>query len=159
MQRNKNKGHTLIEAMFSAFLALACALIFSATIPFANFTRGKADNLNAATSLAQKTAESIRGGGYANSSVQRLSDDGKVQSTTAVNISGFPFGLTGESAQEFTSVDAANVDSPAAVLPGGRGFIKSEQVSADLRRITVIIAWQEKSVWKSVRIATLVANL
>jgi len=159
MRSNKNKGHTLIEAMFSAFLALACALIFSATVPFANFTRGKADNLNAATSLAQKTAESIRGAGYANSSVQRLADDGKVQSTTAVNISGFSFGTAGESAQEFTSVDAANVDSPAAVLPGGRGFIKSEQVSGDLRRITVIIAWQEKSAWKSVRIATLIANL
>ncbi len=159
MKNNTKRGHTLIEAMFSAFLALACALIFSATVPFANFTRGKADNLNAATSLAQKTAESIRGGGYANSTVGQLTSDGKVQSSTLVNISGFAFGQAGESALEFTSVDAANVDSPAAVLPGGRGFIKAEQVSADLRRITVIIAWQEKSVWKSVRLATLVANL
>ncbi|QYK54023.1 MAG: hypothetical protein KF824_03800 [Fimbriimonadaceae bacterium] len=159
MRSNKVRGHTLMEAMFSAFLALVCALIFTATVPFANFTRGKADNLNAATSLAQKTSESIRGGGYANSSAQRLADDGKVQSSTAVSISGFSFGTAGETALEFTTVDAANVDSPAAVLPNGRGYIKSEQVSADLRRVTVIIAWQEKSVWKSVRLATLIANL
>ncbi len=160
MKRKAQRGHTLIEAMFAAFLALVCALIFSATVPVANLTRGKAENLNQATSLAQKTLESIRGGKYPNASVSQLFADGKIQSTTAVNLGSLPgVGTAGEMAHEFTTVDVADVDSPGSVLPGGRGFIVSEQVNLDMRRITVIVAWQERSQWKSIRLMTLVANL
>lgn len=146
--------------MFAAFLALVCALIFSATVPVANFTRGKAEALNQATSLAQKTLESIRAGKYPNCSASQLLADGKIQSNTQVNLGTLPgVGTAGEMAYEFTTVEAGDVDSPGSVLPGGRGFIKTEQVSLDMRRITVIVAWQERSKWKSIRLMTLVANL
>lgn len=160
MNRRSQRGHTLIEAMFAAFLALVCALIFSATVPVANLTRGKAESLNQATSLGQKTVESIRSGKYPNCSAAQLFADGKIQSMTQVNLGTLPgVGTAGEMAYEFTTVESAEIDSPGSVLPAGRGFIKTEQVNLDMRRITVIIAWQERSQWKSIRLMTLIANL
>lgn len=155
----RKSGHTLLETMFAVFLALTCALIFAASAPVANVTRGKADHMNSAVSLAQKTAESIHSTGYPNATAERLLDNGLIDSGTAVNISGYPFGLSGETAYEATNIDSDMVDSPSKVLPGGRGFIKTEQVDLDLRRVTVIIAWQERSQWRSVRLSTLIANL
>lgn len=145
--------------MFAAFLALCCALIFAATVPMANFTRGKAENMNTAVSLAQKTAEAIRGGGYPNVAADRLLANGLIDNTNLTNISTYSFGNSGETAYPATNVDNNVVSSPANALPSGMQFVKVEQVDTDLRRVTVILAWKEKSVWKSVRIATLVANI
>jgi len=158
-KRNTRTGHTLIEAMFASFLALLCALIFSATIPVANITRGKADSLNSATSLAQKMIETARGEGYPNVTNQRLVDNGLADGTTLVNTNALGIGPAGEQALEFTNVDSAIVDSPGTVLPGGRGFIYSTQTGLDLRRVTVIVMWREKSGTRSVRLTSLVANL
>lgn len=159
VRRSRTGGHTLLETMFAVFLALICALIFSATIPIASITRGKAENMNSAVSLAQKTAELVRGGGYPNTLPSRLYDNNLIDSTTLQSIASYSFATAGEQAYECSNVDNALVDSPSKVLPNGKGFIKSEQVDLDLRRVTVIIAWQERSKWKSVRISTLVANL
>lgn len=154
-----NRGHTLLEAMMAAFLALITALIFSATIPIANFTRGKAENVNLATSLAAKTIEAVRGDGYPNTTAQRLYDNNFISSTSQVNIGSLGIGTAGEMAYDASDADSALVDSAAKVLPSGKGYIKTEQVDLELRRITVIIAWKEKDVWKTVRMGTLVANL
>lgn len=153
------RGHTLIEAMFASFLALICALIFAATIPVANLTRGKADNLSAATSLAQKMMESVRGEGYPNTTNQRLFEVGLADSTALITTASAGCGPVGESALEFSGIDSGLVDSPSSVLPEGRGFIKSEQVGLDVRRVTVIICWSERSSVKSIRLSSLVANL
>jgi type II secretory pathway pseudopilin PulG len=155
----RTAGHTLIESMFAAFLALICALIFSATIPVANFTRGKAENMNAATSLAQKVMERVRNEGYANTTHSRLVTVGLADSATLVNTSTYGCGPTGEQAMEFTNMEGSLIDSPATVLPSGRGFIYSQQVGIDVRRVNVIVNWQEGSTRKSVRLSTLVANL
>ncbi len=152
-------GHTLIEAMFASFLALLCALIFSATIPVANITRGKADNLNAATTLAQKMIETARGKGYPNVTNQRLFETGLADGTTLVNTNALGIGPVGEQALEFTNVDGTIVDSPGTVLPEGRGFIYSTQSGLDLRQVTIIVMWKEKSGTRSVRLTSLVANL
>lgn len=161
MQRAQRRlrAHTLIEAMFASFLALACALIFSATIPVANLTRGKADNMNAATSLAQKMIERVRHDGYPNASNAQFVANGLADSSTLSSTSAYGCGPVGEQALEFTNVDSGLVDSPAKVLPGGKGYIYATQTGIDLRQVTVIVAWKEKSVTKSVRLTTLVANL
>lgn len=157
--RNKQRGHSLLEAMMAAFLVLICALIFSATIPVANMTRGKAENLNIATSLSQKLMEKIRGTGYPNTTGARLLTVGLVDNTTVVDIGALGIGSAGETAFECTNVDGADFDSTARVLPNGRSFIKVEQISMDMRRLTVVMAWKEKSAWKSIRVASLSANL
>ena len=157
--RRVKGGHTLIEAMFASFLALVCALIFSATIPVANLTRGKAENMNLATSLAQKMMEKVRGEGYPNSTNQRLYDVGLADSTALVSTATYGCGPIGEQALQFTNIDASLVDSPAKTLPNGRGFIYSTQTGLDMRRITIVVSWQERSVTKSVRLTSLVANL
>lgn len=148
-----------METMFAVFLALVAALIFSATIPTANVSRGKAEYVNSAVSLANKTAETIRSRGYPNTNPDRLLANGLIDNQTLVNISAYPFALTGEQAYEASNVDNALVDSPSKTLPNGKGFVRTEQVDLDLRRVTVIVAWQERSQWKSVRVSTLVANL
>lgn len=157
--RRKRSGHTLLEAMFAVFLALACALIFAATVPVANTTRGKAEFMNSAVSLAQKTAEVVRSGGYPNTQPDRLYANKLIDSLTEVSISSYPFGSAGEKAYECSNIDNNLVDSPSRVLPNGKGFVQTSQVNIDLRQVTVIIAWQENSEWKSVRLSTLVANL
>lgn len=159
IKRRKRKGHTLLEAMFASFLALICALIFAATIPLANFTRGKAENMNLAVSLAQKSAETMKASGYPNVTPQRLYDNNLIDSLTQQSIAALPFGQTGEMAYPANNVDNALVDSPSKLLPEGRGYVIAEQADLDMRRITVIVAWKERSVWKSVRVSTWVANL
>ncbi|MCA0362015.1 MAG: hypothetical protein LCH41_13310 [Armatimonadetes bacterium] len=160
MQRRRSqKGHTLLEAMMSAFLALICALIFTATIPVANLTRGKAENTNSAVSLAQKTIETLRGQGYPNTTPTQLLSNGLIQSTTPVNLHSIGAGTAGETGFEFTETDTGVVDSPRTVLPNGRGFIRTESLQMGLRRVTVIVIWQERSETKLVRLSTLVANL
>ncbi|MFM9873948.1 MAG: hypothetical protein ACKVQS_10850 [Fimbriimonadaceae bacterium] len=158
-KRNSRNGHTLIEAMFASFLALLCALIFSATIPVANVTRGKADNMNAATTLAQKMIESARSKGYPNVTNQRLVDTGLADNTTLVNLNTLGVGSAGELAVEFTGIDSAIIDSPGTVLPSGRGFIYSTQTGLDMRQITVVVMWRESSGTRNVRLTSLVANL
>lgn len=153
------RAHTLIEAMFASFLALTCALIFTATIPVANLTRGKADHMNSATSLAQKMLERVRRDGYPNAENSRFVVNGLADASTLVSTSAYGCGPIGEQALEFTNVDASVVDSPAKVLPGGKGYIFSTQAGIDMRRVTVVVAWKENSVTKSVRLTTLVANL
>jgi hypothetical protein len=145
--------------MFASFLALLCALIFSATIPVANITRGKADSLNSATSLAQKMIETARGSGYPNVTNARLVDTGLADSATLVNTSSLGIGPSGEKAMEFTNVDSTVIDSPGTVLPSGRGFIYSTQTGLDLRQVTVIVMWKEKGGTRSVRLTSMVANL
>lgn len=158
-KRNVLSGHTLMEAMFASFLVLICALIFSATIPVANFTRGKAENLSSATSLAQKMMETVRGEGYPNTTHQRLFEVGLADSATLVSTHSAGCGPLGEQALEFTGIDSGVVDSPGSVLPQGRGFIFSEQLGLDVRRVTVIVSWRENADVKSIRLSSLVANL
>lgn len=157
--RRNRSGHTLIESMMAAFLALICALIFSATMPVANLTRGKADHLNTATSLSQKVLESVRGQGYPNSTPQRLFDRGLIESLTSVSLQPRGLGTAGESGFPFTNVDTGILDSPATVLPNGEGFLMTEMVGQDLRRVTVVVAWRERGTQRSLRVSTLVANL
>lgn len=156
---SKRSGHTLLEVMLASFLALACALIFAATVPVANFTRGKAENLSTAISLAQKTAEQIKVSGYPNVTGTQLLAKGLIDSTTKEDISSLPFGLTGEQAYPAKDVDNGVTDSPSKLLPEGRAYIMTDQVDLDLRRVTVVVCWKERSNWKSTRLSTLVANL
>lgn len=157
--RRHNSGHTLMEAMMASFLALVCALIFAATIPVANVTRGKAEYLNLATSLAQKQIEAIRHMQYPNTTAQRLFDNDRINSMTQINIGTLGVGTTGEMAYDASDVDTAETDSPRKLLPGGRGFVQTTQQGLDMRRVSVIVAWRERGEWRTVRVSTLVANL
>lgn len=152
------RGHTLMEAMLASAIALVCALVFAATMPVANVTRGKSALMNNATSLAQKTIERVRQEGYANASANRLVAIGLAESATPVNVGALGFGSPGEMALEATNIDAGQGDAPAQVLPDGRGFIKTESVGLDMRRVTVIIGWREKDRIRSVRVGTLLGN-
>ena len=158
-KRKSIKGQSLVEIVFAVFLALTCALIFASTAPIANVTRGKADYINSATSLAQKSIESVRSAGYANATPERMYSNGVIESLTLKDISSYPFGLQGENAYQATNVDGGQIDSPATVLPEGRAYVVYDQADLDLRSISVIVAWKEDGDWRSVRLSTLVANL
>lgn len=152
-------GHTLLEAMFASFLALTCALIFAATVPVANFTRGKAELVSLATSLAQKQMELIKGQGYPNVTATRLHDRGLIDSLTQIDLGTTSFGSSGEMAYLSKTIDGSLKDSAEVVLPSGRSYVMTEQVDLDLRRVTVVVAWKERDTWRDIRITTLVANL
>jgi len=150
MKRSKRiRGHTLIEVLIASFLALACALIFAATMPTANTSRVKADLNNRALSLAQKEMEAIRTLGFANTTPAQLAANGLIDSATPVATNTY----------SFTNIDTPAVDSPATVLPNGQGRVRIETAANDLRRVTIIVTWQERGRARTVTIATLVANL
>ncbi len=151
MRRTRlTRGHTLIEVMFASFMALCCALIYTATVPTANTSRAKADLNNRATSLAQRQLEEVRLVGFPNLTGPQLFANGMTDSAAPVS---------GGNTWAWTNTDNAQVDSPAQVLPGGTGQIRVEDVAMDLRRVTVTVSWRERTGNRTVTFATLVANL
>lgn len=152
-------GQTLVEAVFACFVTLTCALVFSATMPIANVSRGKGEKMAAATSLAYKQIESIKAQGYGSLDGPSLVADGLLNSTTTVDFQTEGLQSTSETGFESSAVDAAGVDSAGTVLPGGRSFVQISQADIDLRQVVVIVFWQEKGVWRSVRVGTLIANM
>ncbi|MCU0317004.1 MAG: hypothetical protein MUC92_10465 [Fimbriimonadaceae bacterium] len=145
--------------MFASFLALVCALLFSATMPIANASRVKADSLNTAVSIAQKQIERLRGSGYANLTPSQMHSQDLIDSQTLVNMGAEGFGSSGEHGYEFSGVDAAISDNASRLLVGGRGFVKVTNPSLELRRVEVVVVWKEKNAWRVVRVGTMVANL
>ncbi|MBX3110642.1 MAG: hypothetical protein KF857_01420 [Fimbriimonadaceae bacterium] len=158
-RRNKQRGHTLIEAMFAAMLALTCCLLFAATVPVANRSRGRAEFTSVATSLAQKQLEIIKGLGYAKLSKDALYSAGVVQSPTAVDLQAA--GLTDKTAlgYETTNLDSGQKDTAANALPSGRSFVQLSDVDIDLRQATVLVFWKDNGQNRSTSVTSLVANL
>lgn len=159
-QRRRLKGgQTLVEAVFACFVTLSCALVYSATIPVANVSRGKGEKLAAATSLAYKQIENIKAVGYGSLDGPSLVADGLLNSSTLVNFQTEGLQTSSETGFESSNIDAAGVDSAATILPNGRSFVQIAQADIDLRQVVVIVYWQEKGVWRSTRVGTLVANM
>ncbi|MCX7799044.1 MAG: hypothetical protein N2109_01730 [Fimbriimonadales bacterium] len=149
MVRRKRRASTLIEVLFASFLVALCASVLAASIPTATKCRLKATYSGLALSLAQKELEAIRTRGYPNVSGAQLASLGLLDSSTPVAADTF----------SFTNVDHPLHDSPARVLPEGKGFVTIEQVDLDLRRVTVRVEWRENGQTRSLLLATLVANL
>lgn len=147
--RRIRKGFTLIEVLFAVFMTLMCATILAATMPIATASRERADANNKATSIAQKQLEAIRGLGYGNITPGQLLAYKLIDSVTPVS----------DSTYSFKNVDKDAKDSVANVLPGGDGNVMIEQLDTDLRRVTVIVTYDDRNGKQEVRIATLVANL
>ncbi len=147
--KKRQKGHTLIEVMFAIFLVGVCALIFAGSMPMANTGRAKADRRNLATSLAQKQAEAVKAMGYVNLTPSQLYTLGLIDSETAVATNTY----------SFSNVDNGLVDSPALVLPSGKGRIKIETVDLDLKRVTIEVTWVEDGQTRKVELGTLIAYI
>jgi hypothetical protein len=158
-KRRTQRGQTLVEAVFACFVTLSCALVFSATMPIANVSRGKGEKMAAATSLAYKQIETIKAQGYAALDGPSLVGDGLLNSTTVVNFQSEGLQTTSETGFESSAIDSAGVDSAGTILPGGRSFVQINQSDIDLRQVVVVVFWQEKGVWRSVRVGTLIANM
>ena len=149
IRRKSQQAFSLIEVLFGIFLAGMCATILAATMPVANNSRLKANNQNAALSIAQKQVEVLRSIGYPNLTADRLYASGVIDSTTPLATDTY----------SFTNIDAGVYDSPSLKLPSGQGRLTIEQVGIDLRRVTIQLIWIESGRTKSVRLGTMVANL
>lgn len=148
-KRRRVSGFSLIESLFAVFLVAICATIIAATVPLANNNRARADMMNQALQIAQKELEAARYETYANLTVQRLKDDGLLDSTTPNGSLEYPF----------HNVDNGAFGSAAQILPQGKGWLKIEQPAADLRKITVRVAWVDRGNAREVTLSTLVGNL
>jgi Tfp pilus assembly protein PilV len=146
-KRNRVKGFSLVEVLFSVFLVVVCASIVAATMPVAN--RARADLYNKALNLAQKQLETIRGRGYANATVGQIYAAGLIDSTTPVETNTYLF----------TNSDSASLDEPSRILPQGTGKVMVEQADLDLRRVIVTVTWRVNGQTKSVQLGSLIANL
>lgn len=147
--RRASRGFSFVEILFAVFLLGICASIVIATMPVANISRERANRNNIATGVAQKQIEAIRGRGYANASSTQLLAVGLIDSTTEVS----------PNAWAFTNSDAANGDSVANLMPGATGFVRVEQVSIDLRRVTVVVTYPYRGRNQTVTLGTMIANL
>ncbi|MFN3682691.1 MAG: hypothetical protein ACK41F_02020 [Fimbriimonadaceae bacterium] len=146
----RRKGaFSLIEVLMASFLAALCAAVLAASIPTATQSRLKASYTSLALSLAQKEIEAIRTRGYPNVSGAQLAALGLLDSASPVSANTF----------SFTNVDQPLFDSPADLLPNGRGFVTIEQADLDLRRVVVTVEWSENGRLRSLSLGTLVANL
>lgn len=148
-RRNRKRGFSLIEILLAVFVTGAVATILAATMPIAMKSRVKADYNNKATSLAQKQLEVTRALGYANLTPAQMVKYKVIDSATPIAANTY----------QCVNVDYLVDDSPGSVLPGGQGTMKVEQADIDLRRITVEISYLDGGTRRTVRIATLVANL
>ena len=133
----------------AVFLVSLCALVVAVTMPIANRARQKADLSSRAVGLAQKQIEAVRGVGYANLTTSQLATYGLIDSASPVATNTYGF----------TNSDAAALDNPSRVLPGGVGRLKLEQADIDLRRVIITVSWTEKGQTRSYSIGTLIANL
>lgn len=158
-RRRVRRGHTLVEVMFAAYLALTCCLIFASTVPVANRSRGRAEFNSIATSLAQKQLEMVKGLGYAKLDPTSLYSSGIVQSTGAVDLKAAGLTTGTASGYESTNLDSGQKDTAANALPSGRSFIELSDVDIDLRQVSVLVFWKDNGNVRSVEVTSLVANL
>lgn len=149
VQSRRRRGASMVEVLFAIFMALLGALILAATLPTATTARVKADYNNRAMSLAQKQIEAIRGMGYPNLTPTQLFALGLIDSTTPV----------GPDTYSFTNIDHSRYDSPAHLLPQGRGTVRLRQLAIDLREVVVEVSWVDKGQTHSLRVGTRIANL
>jgi prepilin-type N-terminal cleavage/methylation domain-containing protein len=145
----RRRGFSFIEVLFAIALLAAAASIVTVTMPIANNARSKADLLGKATNLAQKQLEAMRSVGYPNTTPTQLAAFGLIDNASTVEANTY----------SFTSVDTAHLDSPAAVLPQGIGRVRVEQIHMDMRRLTVMLSWNERGQTRTYSVATIVANL
>lgn len=157
MQRNYSAGHrrrsargfSLIEVMMGVFAAGMCAAIVAATMPIANSSRAKANDINKAMGLAQKELEAIRGQGYPNIDPLKLNTAGLLDNVSPVAPNTY----------SFTKCDTDKLDSPAKVLTDGKGTVRINNPEDGVKEILITVSWREMSKRKSVQLGTLVANL
>lgn len=144
----RRRGFSLIEVLFASFIALTCALIYAGTLPVGDRSRAKADLNNRALALAQKQIEGLRSMDPTLRPDQMLAA-GLIDSVTPVAPNTY----------SFTNVDNARFDNPARVLPNGIGRVRVQQVDLELREVVVTVGWRENGRDRTLRLATLVADL
>lgn len=148
-RRRRQRGFSLIEVLSGVFLASLCAVIVAGSLPVASQARLKADLTGKATNLAQQELERIRGTGYPGLTASALVAAGLIDSATPVAGNTYAF----------TNVGAGTNQSCAQMLPTGTGTVMIEQVDLDLRRVTVIVTYNDRGTTRNASVGTLVANL
>ena len=143
------RAFSLVEVLFAVMLTGMCAAILAATVPIANSSRARANYITLATNLAQKQIEAVRAAGYANLTSSQMFAYGLIDSQVAVATNTWPC----------SNIDGGQNDSPARILPSGTSTVKVEQVDLDLKRVTVVVSYRDRSETKTVTVATLIANL
>ncbi len=148
-KRSKSGGFSLIEILFGIFIVALCATVLSATMPTANQSRVKANNVSKAINLAQKQMEAIRCVGYASITPERLTTLGLLDSQAPIEPNTF----------SFSNVDNGIFDNPSTVLTAGTGTVLIRQSNLDIKEVTIVVAWTEKGVRRNFRLGTKIANL
>lgn len=143
------RGFSFVEIQAAIFVVVMVALIVAASIPLASQARRRAYFQMRATGIVQRELESIKSLGYSNADATQLLADGLIDSTTPVATNTYTF----------NNVDTAAFDTPANNLPSGTGQVLIEQVSTDLRRVTVSVTWTDRGRTRTIRSGTLLANL
>ena len=147
--RRRLRGISYVEITLALFLMTASATIVAVTMPISTISRGKADLHNKAQNLAQKQLEKVKAAGYPNLTGTQLFNLGVIDSDTATSGTTFAW----------TNADAARTHSPATVLPSGTGTLTIDQVSIDLRRVTLTVNYSDRGKALSYTVGTLIANL
>jgi hypothetical protein len=118
-------------------------------MPVATASRVRADMNNKATSLAQQQMEAIRGAGYANLAPDKLVTATLIDSTSPVSANKY----------RFTNNANTQRDNPANILPAGKGYVTITQYSTDVKEVVVEVEYSDRGTTRTIRLATLVANL
>ncbi len=140
------RGFTVAELMLTVGLLGVLVLAYAALMPAGIRTGAHASRRQVATEIAQSVLERTRLAGYNNMTYEGLRQYGLIADVPQTS----PFTL---------STAGPATLNPSLVLPQGSGTIQVEDVSFDVRRVTVTIRWRDpNSPARSVVMATLVTN-
>lgn len=148
-RRRLRRGFTFAETLLSVFIVASAATIVGATMPVATMSKTKAAYGSLAANYAQKQIEQMKMLGYQNLNATRLSAAGLIDSATPT--SGTTFSMA--------NTDNAFGGHVGAILPSGTASMTLTQEANELRRIVIIVNWNERGNTRSYTVGTLVANL
>lgn len=146
----KKRGFTLIESLFSIMFVICAAAIAVAAMPVSTTSKTKAKYTNFAVNFAARQIEEIQYHDFSKITADDLAADSLIDNTTPV---------AGTDTFSCNSTHFGAGEAITTKLPGGQSTVRIEDLSADLKRVTVHVQWKERTNMRSYDVATLVANL